>query len=173
MLKPQDIVVTLKLLNPAKGKLTFAQLAGELGMSASETHQAFYRARESGLISPTEKTAYPKAVEELLIHGLKYTVPVKPGARTRGIITGAGASPLRQHFAISPDDPELLVWPDPYGDSAGAQIEPLTRSAPFAARQDSKLYEWLVLADTLRGAGRARERKLAEQIVRERLGRSQ
>lgn len=33
-----------------------------------------------------------------------------------------------------------------------------------------RLYEWLVLADALRGAGRARERELAEQIVRKRLG---
>ena len=41
--------------------------------------------------------------------------------------------------------------------------------APLAARQDPKLYEWLVLVDALRGAGRARERELAEQIVRKRL----
>jgi hypothetical protein len=61
------------------------------------------------------------------------------------------------------------VWPDPEGESAGLEIRPICRSVAVAIRQDPALYEWLVLADALRGAGRARERELAEKIVRERL----
>ncbi|HRT06233.1 MAG TPA: hypothetical protein P5204_11100 [Kiritimatiellia bacterium] len=62
------------------------------------------------------------------------------------------------------------MWPDAEGDRYGVEIPPICRSAPLAARRDARLYEWLVLADALRGAGRARERELAEQIVRKRLG---
>lgn len=39
-----------------------------------------------------------------------------------------------------------------------------------AALRDPVLYEWLVLAGAVRGAGRAREREIAESIIRERLG---
>ncbi|NCC51066.1 MAG: hypothetical protein EOM20_07610 [Spartobacteria bacterium] len=49
------------------------------------------------------------------------------------------------------------------------RIQPICRTAPLAAQKDVALYVWLVLADALCGAGRARERELAEKIVRERL----
>lgn len=168
-LKPQDILLSLKLLNEQCANLKFRQLAKELGMSGSETNQAFHRAREAGLISPLAKTASRSAVAELLIHGLKYMAPVHPGKRTRGMVTGFAAPPLLEFFGTPSDDPDVMVWPDPNGDRSGWEIEPLSRSAPMAARRDAELYEWLVLADVLRGAGRARERKIAEEILRKRL----
>jgi hypothetical protein len=168
-IKPQDIVVALKLLERRYSGSTFAQLAEELGMSVSETHQAFHRAREAGLISPLDRSANRSALAELLIHGLKYMALVHPGRRTRGLVTGCAASPLREFFEPSPDDSDVMVWPDPDGDRAGYEIEPLSRCVPHAARRDPKLYEWLVLAEVLRGAGRARERGIAEETVRERL----
>ena len=169
-LKPQDALVVLQLL--AKGGLacTFAKLGQELGISASEANQAFHRARRAGLIRPMEDVPVASAIAELLIPGLKYVFPVQPGRRTRGIPTGFAAPPLAEFFKASKEDPDLPVWPDPEGDHAGLEIKPLCRSAPGAARRDAKLYEWLVLADALRGAGRAREQELAEDIVRKRLG---
>ena len=169
-LKPQDVLVVLKLLGKGRLDCTFAQLGQELGISASEANQAFHRARRAGLIRPMEDVPVVSAVAELLIHGLKYVFPVQPGRRTRGIPTGFAAVPLAEYFGASKDDPDLPVWPDPDGDHAGLEIKPLCRSAPGAARRDAKLYEWLVLADALRGAGRAREQELAEKIVRKRLG---
>ena len=50
----------------------------------------------------------------------------------------------------------------------GVAIKPLYRSAPRAARNSPQLYELLALVDALR-TGRARERKLAEQLLEERL----
>jgi hypothetical protein len=169
-LKPQDVLVSLKLLSKGGLDCTFAQLGQELGISASEANQAFHRARRAGLIRPMENVPVASAIAELLIHGLKYVFPVQPGRRTRGIPTGFAAPPLTEFFGASKEDPDLPVWPDPEGDYAGLEIKPLCRSAPGAARRDSKLYEWLVLADALRGAGRAREQELAEDIVRKRLG---
>ena len=169
ILKPQDIMLALKLLARGSMSCTFAQLGQELGISASEANQAFHRARRAGLITPSDDLPVKSAMAELLIHGLKYFLPVQPGGRTRGIPTGFAAPPLNASFASSRNDSDVLVWPDPEGDRAGLEIRPLCRSAPGAAKRDAILYEWLVLADALRGAGRARERKLAENIVRKRL----
>jgi len=167
-IKPQDILVVLKLL--ASGwPGSFAVMGKQLGMSASETHAAFHRARRAGLIRPDSDQPNKTALAEFLIHGLKYVLAVRPGNRTRGMLTGFAALPLAAHFKVSPDDPELPVWPDAEGQSVGVEISPICRSAPLAAKHDVNLYEWLVLADALRGAGRARERELAERLVRERL----
>ena len=169
-LKPQDILLVLKLLAQGCLNCTFAQLGQELGISASEANQAFHRARRAGLISPISDLPVKSAIAEFMIHGLKYVLPVRPGGRTRGILTGFAAPPLSASFDRSPNDPDAPVWPDPEGEHAGLEIRPLYRSAPGAAKRDAELYEWLVLADALRGAGRARERGLAEEIVRKRLG---
>ena len=168
-LKPQDILIVLKLLANGKLDCTFAQLGRELGISASEANQAFHRARLAGLIRPEAGIPIQAAIAELLIHGLKYVFPVRPGRRTRGIPTGFGAPPLAEFFGTPDEDPDLPVWPHPEGKRAGLEIKPLCRSAPGAAQRDAKLYEWLVLADALRGAGRAREQEIAENIVRKRL----
>lgn len=169
-MKPQDVLVVLKLLAQGGRRLPFAELGGELGMSASETNAAFHRARKAGLISPLADVPVKSAVAELLIHGLKYLLAVEPGRRTRGIPTGYAAPPLAKSFDGEPGDPNIPVWPDPDGTIAGVEIQPIFHSAPGAAMRDSVLYEWLVLADVMRGAGRARERELAESIIRERLG---
>jgi hypothetical protein len=170
ILKPQDILVVLKLLAQNGRRGTFAALGRELGMSASETNAAFHRARNAGLINPLTDLPVPTAVAELLIHGLKYLLPVQPGRRTRGSPTGYAAPPLAESFGDSKDDPNLPVWPDPHGIVAGLEIRPIFRSALHAAKRDPLLYEWLVLADAMRGAGRARERERAEAIIRKRLG---
>ena len=168
-LKPQDVLLVLKLLARGSMNCTFAQLGQELGISASEANQAFHRARRAGLISPLADLPIKSAVAELLIHALKYLLPVRPGGRTRGIPTGFAAPPLVESFGLSLADSDVPVWPDSEANHAGLEIRPLCRSAPGAAQRDAKLYEWLVLADALRGAGRAREREIAEDIVRERL----
>lgn len=169
VLKPQDVLVVLKLVASGGLNFTFAQLGQQIGMSASESHQAFHRARRAGLVQPVFNQPVNGAVAELLIHGLKYVFPVHPGGRTRGMLTGVAAPPLSASFNVGTADRDVFVWPDPEGSHAGLEIRPLCRSVPVAARQDARLYEWLVVADVLRGAGRARERELAEEWVRGRL----
>jgi len=170
-MKPQDILVTLKLLVSGWPK-SFAELGQQLGMSASEAHEAFKRARQSGLIHPDSKQPNKAALAEFLISGLKYIFPAQPGSRCRGMPTSYAAKPLRDEFMSSNSSPfkddDVPVWPDPEGLQQGNELKPLYRSVPAAARNDSKLYEWLALADALR-SGRARERELAAKIVRKRL----
>jgi len=170
-MKPQDILVTLKLLVSGWPK-SFAELGQQLGMSASAAHQAVKRARQSGLIQPDSNLPNKAALAEFLLFGLKYVFPAQPGSRSRGLPTSYAAQPLREEFMSSrpssSDDNDVPVWPDPEGLQQGYELKPLYRSVPAAARNDSKLYEWLVLADALR-SGRARERELAAKIVRKRL----
>jgi hypothetical protein len=141
----------------------------QIGLSASETHAAFRRARQSGLIHPEQPSPVKSALAEFLLHGLKYIYPVKPGHRTRGTPTSFAASPLAAEFASSSSSENVPVWPDPEGTQSGYEFKPLYQSVPLAAKRDARLYEWLVLVDAIRG-GRARERELAARMIAKRLG---
>jgi len=160
-LKPQDLVVLLKLLVGGEKAPAIAQLAGELGMSASEIHAAFGRAVDAGLARREGKSGiHPvrKALLEFLAHGVRYAFPAKPGTLTRGVPTAWAAEPLAEHFTESGDPP--YVWADPGGSARGLEIKPLYPSVPRAAERDPALYQLLALVDAVR-VGRARERKRA------------
>jgi hypothetical protein len=167
-LKPQDVVVTLKLCAYQSDRPPLANVAVDLGMSSSEVHAALRRARASKLIRVADRAERPNfsSILEFLVHGLKYVFPAERGEITRGIPTSYGARPLKG--LISPGGEPIPVWPHPEGSQRGAALEPLYRSVPLAALRDARLYELLALADALR-EGRARERKIAEQQLRLRL----
>lgn len=165
MTKPQDIVVALKLFLVGADK-TFADLAKELGMSASEVHGAVKRLEKARLIEPNSRSIRLKAFREFLLTGVPYAYPVQTGAPTRGIPTAWGVPILRDQ--LQGNDIEMPVWPDPNGKQRGVGLAPLYRSVTTAAKNDSKLYDLLALVDALR-AGRARERRLATQALNTRL----
>jgi hypothetical protein len=133
-------------------------------MSPSEVHAAVKRAQGSRLLHGSELGERPNysAIEEFLIHGLKYVFPAERGELTRGVPTSYAAEPLRQVIALGDEPPP--VWPFAAGSQRGIAFEPLYRQAPKAALGDPVLYEFLALVDALRD-GRARERKLAEEMI--------
>ena len=164
-MKPQDILVYLKLLLWNKGRWTVAALAASIGLSASETHGALQRGKKSGLFDPlTERPSKP-ALAEFLLHGLKYVFPVVPGPQAKGIPTAHSAPPLSEKIVSQLGD--AFVWASPKGRVLGAQIEPLYPSVIKAVQSDVQLYELLALIDALR-VGRAREQRLAAQELSER-----
>ena len=170
ILKPQDIVVALKLVALGKGKWTYAQLAYELGMSQAEVHAGIKRLLTAGLVvkdSVAPVRPVMQALEEFLIHGVKYAFPPLHGGITRGVATSHAAPPLDEEFLPSEELPP--VWPDPEGPVKGQEFSPLYRSVPKAVQQDKKLYELLALVDAVRG-GRAREQAMAIKELRRRLG---
>lgn len=183
MLKPQDIVITLKIVakfHPEQSSpwfaiiyenkhssWNFASLADELCMSSSEVHAGFKRAVKSGLIHETTRNPNVSALAEFLTHGLKYVFPAELGEITRGLPTAHAVSPLNSHFAG--DSEPLPVWPYSKGSVRGQSFKPLYKSVPKAALKDPVLYELLAIIDALRG-GRARERKIAVQELHKRLG---
>lgn len=165
MLKPQDIVILLKVHN-LNQQWTYSQLARSLGMSSSEVHAALKRCEISGLYQRESRKVLKQALTEFLIHGLKYVFPSPPGAMVRGIPTAHSAEPLKSKLMVNPDD--VYVWAYPNGEIRGQAIEPLYRSVPQAVTKDSQLYELLCLVDGLR-VGRVREQKIAASELIKRL----
>lgn len=160
MLQPLDILVALKLaLN--EQTYTQAELAHELDVSASQVNRALKSCRESGLIEPDSMKVHRKSLNEFLLHGIKYAYPGKVGKVERGLPTAHSAAPLKKRIRAA-DRP--LVWPDPDGRVRGESVEPLYRNAVYASRRDAKMYEALALLDAIR-IGRARERKLAAEMI--------
>ncbi len=167
-LRPQDVVVLAKLLSYGGPRPPMAQVGLELSLSPSQVHAALKRLAVSRLVSPDAEDGRPplKAVEEFLIHGVKYMFPARRGEVTRGVLTSWAAPPLSLKIAGGSELPP--VWPYPEGQNRGVSLEPLYRTVPAAALRDPILHELLALVDALRD-GRARERQLAEQELRARL----
>ena len=106
------------------------------------------------------------ALEEFLIHGVRYAYPPKRGELTRGMPTGYAAPPLNK-VIVQPNEPPP-VWPYAEGTVRGYSFAPLFPSVPVAASRDPALYELLALVDAMRD-GRARERSLAAKELKSRL----
>ena len=168
VLKPQDVVVVLKLLGCKNKRPPFSQIGLELSMSPSEVHAAVKRARAVHLLHGPGLGDRPNisALEEFLVHGVKYAFPAERGELTRGVPTSYAAPPLKNHISPGSDPPP--VWPDPEGAVRGVAFEPLYPTVPAAARRDPQLYELLALVDAIRD-GRARERAIAEKELVKRL----
>ena len=161
VLKPQDVYVVLKIAASRSDRAPYAQLAIELAMSTSEVHASVQRAQSAHLLHGPKLKNRPNfaALEEFLVHGLKYAFPAERGTLTRGVATSYAAEPLRSIVTQGNDPPP--VWPYEGGKQRGIAFVPLYRSAPQAALRDPAFHEYLVLADALRD-GRIRERKTAE-----------
>jgi DNA-binding Lrp family transcriptional regulator len=160
VLKPQDVYVALKIVAAQADRAPYSQLAAELVMSPSEVHASVQRAQSSHLLHGPRLKNRPNfsALEEFLIHGLKYVFPPERGELTRGVPTSYAAEPLRS-MIVQGNEPSP-VWPYGEGKQRGIGFEPLYKTAPIAALRDPSFYEYLALADALRD-GRVRERRIA------------
>lgn len=161
-LRPQDVVLLLKLVAQPHQTWLGKNLAQSLHMSASEVSEALARCRFSRLLAadPHALVVQRHALLDFLFYGLPYAYAVQPGAPARGFATGASAPPLVQTFGPEP----AYVWPGGVGTQWGVAIEPLYPQAPAAAQQDTQLYGLLALTDALR-LGRPREVQLARQLL--------
>jgi len=160
-LKPQDLYVVLKIVSANGERAPYAKLASDLFMSTSEVHASVQRAQECHLLHGPNMKNQPNllALEEFLIHGLRYVFPPCRGSLTRGVSTSYAAEPLKSMLSAA-DEPSP-VWPCDEGNQRGMAFEPRYRGAPLAALRDPKLHAYLAIADALRDTG-ARQKKLAE-----------
>jgi hypothetical protein len=169
ILKPQDLVVVLKLASNQSYSFTYADLADQLKLSTSQVHGSVGRARLAKLVrgSQEEKPVPIKAaLREFVLFGARYAFPPVFGPATRGMETAHAAPPLNSMIAPTSELPP--VWPDPHGAARGLALYPLYPNATIAAKRDRVLYELLALFDALRG-GAAREREMAMEMLQERL----
>jgi hypothetical protein len=168
-LRPQDLVVLLRLsLEPGPAP-TYAVLADELNLTASEIHAGLGRAVMAQLARKDQagKVSIVRAALKLFVqYGAPYAFPATQGGITRGMPTGYAAPPLKDRI-VQPDEP-IPVWPHKNGTVRGVAFYPLYPTVPEAARRNVALYDLLVLFDAVRG-GSPRERALALELLDERL----
>jgi hypothetical protein len=167
-LKPQDLLVVIKLAANRHREFVLATLAQELGMAVSAVHGSIKRGEQARLLSRSAGSvrAIRAALKEFLIYGAKYAFPASLGATGRGKPTSVGAPALQAFF----DQSKVLppVWPDANGSIFGPTVVPLHTSVPGACDRDEELYDLLALLDAIR-VGAARERELAVKAIEERL----
>ncbi len=161
-LLPQDILIMIKLALSASQDWSYNTIAYELGMSPSMAFSAVKRTSQARLFDSNRKRPRRKALEEFLIHGVKYSFPPDIGTVTRGVPTAVASPALREHFSYDPAD--IYVWPYPEGHERGISFSPLYKSIPEIAMKDERLYAALGLVDAIR-LGRARESNLAAKLL--------
>jgi len=169
VLRPQDLVVLLRLALEQGPAPSYSALGTELGLTASEVHAAVERAVAAQLALKGEDgkpMAIRAALRLFLQHGARYCFPASRGSLTRGVPTGYAAAPLKD--LILPGNDPLPVWPSPQGTVRGIALHPLYPTVPDAASRNPALYELLALFDAVRG-GSARERALAVDLLEKRL----
>ena len=164
-MRPQDIVILLKIATYGDSDWYMKDVANDLFISPSEVTESLNRSVLAGLISSNKKRVMKSSLCDFLVYGLKYVYPVKPEAMVRGIKTSHSAQPLSDEILSE----EVYVWPYAEGDARGFAIEPLHPNVPKACLKDNKLYELLALVDAVR-IGNKREFNLAVDELKQRLG---
>ncbi len=116
-------------------------IAADLGLSPSEVHAALKRLHRARLLHGPEMQDKPNlaALEEFLLHGLKYAFPTEHGQVTRGVPTSYTAPPLKNDIVLGDELPPVWPWRD--GDTRGIALEPQYRTAPITALRDPVLLQ--------------------------------
>ena len=164
-MRPQDIVILLKIITKAGSPWQNKDLAAELFLSPAEISISLYRSDSAGLIDYTQsKTVYHQSLMEFIEHGLRYVFPAIPGTMVNGLYTAHSHPFIKAQFSSEMN----YVWPEARGDFRGLAIEPLYKDQVKAAQLDPKLYLMLALIDVIR-VGRVREMEVAIEELKNQL----
>lgn len=163
-MRPQDIVILIKILAMDNDSWRNIDVASGLNISPSEISEALHRNKIAGLIDSNKRKININSFKEFLLFGLKYVFPAQPGSIVKGIPTAHSASPIKNHIASN----EPYVWPYAKGTHRGQAIEPLYATLPQVATKDPDFYELMAIVDTFR-VGRVREINIAKQELEKRL----
>ncbi|MGZ5191294.1 MAG: hypothetical protein ACXWCZ_09765, partial [Flavisolibacter sp.] len=156
MMRPQDIVILLKLVSLEDKPWQYRDLSADLFIPLSEISASLKRSEKAGLYNADFRNLHRLALIEFIQYGLKYVFPTSPGA----MVTGLGTAHSQPYYKKFIQAEMQYVWPDEDGDMRGLMIEPLHPNVPKAARKDELLYKLLASIDILR-VGRVRELKMA------------
>ncbi len=136
------------------------------GISKSQINLAYRRCHDVGLVREDRLSGVPRvnkqALFNLIVHGVPYIFPAKPGSVTRGIGTSFAAPVLSGQLMSAGE--LSMVWQDARGNTKGRAITPLFKTVPYAVRRDPDLYALLALSDALR-VGQPRERQVAGNLL--------
>ncbi|MFN0215388.1 MAG: hypothetical protein ACKVT2_14115 [Saprospiraceae bacterium] len=160
-LRPQDLVILLKLILEEGSAWNQISLAKSLFISQSEVSASLKRSAYARLLQNKGKEVARQPFMDLLQYGVPFMFPQQPGVVVRGIPTAHSAEPLVQLISST----ENYVWPYAKGHMRGQSILPLYPSVVLAVELNPQLYEYLALIDAIR-VGRAREKNLALELLR-------
>lgn len=155
-MRPQDIVILLKILTISDPNWQYRDMASSLYVSTSEISESLNRSHIAGLVDESKRKVYRKSLMEFIRYGLHYVFPQVPGTMVTGIAT-AHSHPFYARLFKSEMN---YVWPDENGDRRGLVIQPLYTSVVKAVKNDETLYLLLASIDIIR-VGRTRELKVA------------
>jgi len=158
-MKPQDVIILIKLHIWNQGRWKIVPLAESIFISKTEVQKGIQRLQTSSLFDPALERPKKSAMEEFLIHGLKYCFPAELGPVTRGLPT-AHSGPGMEGKIISADK-DVYVWPYAKGKTRGVSLKPLYKTVAEAVLEDPRMYHYLTLIDVLR-IGRVREQTIAK-----------
>lgn len=163
-MRPQDVVVLLKLIIEENHAWTQISLAKGLMMSQSEISESLARSAYARLLFDKGRNVARQPLMGFLQYGIATVFPMQPGSIVRGIPTAHSAAPLN---ALIQSD-EQYVWPYAKGSVRGHAIQPLYGSVLPVIEYDAALYELMALTDAIR-VGKVRERNLAVDLLRKRI----
>lgn len=159
-MRPQDIVILIKILLLGDAPWQHRDLAGSLRLSVSEISDSLHRSHIAGLIDESRRKVYRENLLEFIEHGLHYVFPALPGTMETGVPTAHSQSYFKKKFNAELE----YVWPDDEGPIRGLSIPPLYKGASKAVRTDPRLHLLLSAIDIYR-VGRVRELKAAEEVL--------
>lgn len=145
-MRPQDIVILLKLIVDEPQHLRIVDISKQLFISASEVCESLNRSTIAGLLLPDSRSVDREVFLKFLEYGLQYVFPAQLGPVSDGIFTAHSESSLYLTFFTE----EKLVWADHTGKERGQTILPLYSAQIRAAKADHRLYKLLALCDIVR-----------------------
>lgn len=185
MLKGQDVILLILLRLRSEVEWTYGSLSQALGISASQCHLAVSRLQKTNLLAEHADRQWQVSgtnFEEYMIHALKYDFPGEVGPVVRGIPTVHSVNFVARNFLKHEQLPNITndyVWPDPEGTLKGNSVKPIHTCQLKLCKNQGNLtlgyatdiYDFLVCVDLIR-IGQAREKKWAEEQIRERSWKS-
>ncbi len=155
-MRPQDVVILLKMLTIEQPAWQYRDLSASLFISISEISESLNRSHIAGLVDERRRKVYRQNLMEFIEHGLHYVFPQSPGRLVTGIAT-AHSHPFYQPLFVSEMN---YVWADENGSQRGLSIEPLYNGVVKAVKTDGALYKMLASIDIIR-VGKTRELTVA------------
>ncbi len=155
-MRPQDIVVLLKILCYGSKNWYSKDLSADLFLSSAEVSNSLQRSAISGLLDTDKKKVRAQSLFEFLVFGAPFVFSERPGFISRGIPTAHSHPFMMNHFSSD----QLYVWPDAEGEQKGLSVQPLYPAVVKAVKKDDILYLMLALIDVLR-VGKVREKQVA------------
>lgn len=134
-MKPQDVVVLIRLGLDRDSKTTLAGLGAQLGISASEVHGAMKRASSATLLDLEQRRPRLAQLLEFLEHGIRYVFISRRGEITRGIPTAHSAPPLSNLLMQGPG-PLARMFADRESERTG-----LTEKGPSSHTSLQQMFE--------------------------------